>query len=39
MTVTTNLSLIENPKKQDTSPIVLKLTALEVTDFRYPEKD
>jgi len=39
MTVTTNLSLTENLKKQDTSPIVLKLTALEMTDFHYPEKD
>jgi hypothetical protein len=26
-------------KKQDTSPIVLKLTALEMTDLHYPEKD
>jgi hypothetical protein len=39
MTVTTNLSLTEDLKKQDTSPIVLKLTALEMIHLHYPEKD
>jgi len=39
MTVTTNLSLTEDLKKQDTSQIVLKLTALEMIDLHYPEKD
>ena len=39
MTVTTNLSLTEDLKKKDTSPMVLKLTALEMIDLHYPEKD
>ena len=39
MTVATNLSLTEDLKKEDTSPLVLKLTALEMTDLHYPEKD
>jgi len=39
MTVKTNLSLTEDLKKQDTSPIVLKLSALEMIDLHYPEMD
>ena len=39
MTVATNLSLTEDPKKKDTSPVVFKLTTLEMIDFHYPEKD
>ena len=39
MTVITNLSLTEDLKKKDTSPMVLKLTALEMTVLHYPEKD
>ena len=39
MTVATNLSLTEDPKKKDTPLMVLKLTTLEMIDFHYPEKD
>jgi len=39
MTVITNSSLTEDLKKQDTSPMVFKLTALEVTDLHYPQED
>jgi len=39
MTVATNLSLTEDLKKKDTSPMVLKLTTLEIIDLHYPEKD
>jgi hypothetical protein len=35
----TNLSLTEDRKKKDTSPMVLKLTTLEMIDLHYPEKD
>ena len=38
MRVTTNVSLTEDLKKKDTSPVVLKLTALEMIDLYYPEK-
>jgi hypothetical protein len=37
MTVITNSSLTEDLKKQNTSPMVFKLTALEVTDLHYPQ--
>jgi hypothetical protein len=42
MTVTTNLSLTEDLKKKDKkdiSPMVLKLTALEMIDLHYLKKD
>jgi hypothetical protein len=39
MTVATNLSLTEDLKMIDTSPLILKLTALEMIDLHYPEKD
>ena len=39
MTVATNLSLTEHLKKKVTSPLVLKLTTLEMVDLHYPEKD
>jgi hypothetical protein len=39
MTVITDLSLTEDLKKKDTSPVVLKLTALDMIDLHYPEKD
>jgi len=39
MTVATNLSLTGNLKKEDTPPMVVKLTTLEMIDFHYPEKD
>jgi hypothetical protein len=37
MPVTTNPSLTEDLKKKDTSPMVLKLTVLEMTDLHYPQ--
>jgi hypothetical protein len=39
MTVTTNLSLTEDLKKKYTSPVVFKLTALEMTDLHYTHED
>jgi hypothetical protein len=39
MTVITNSSLTEDLKKQDTSPMVFKLTALEMTELHYPQED
>ena len=39
MTVTTNLSLTEDLKKERYIPMVLKLTALNMIDLHYPEKD
>jgi hypothetical protein len=37
MTATTNLSLTEDLKKKDTSPVTFKLTALEMTELHYPQ--
>jgi hypothetical protein len=39
MTVTTNLSITEDLKKKDTSPMVLKLTAIEMIDLHYPKQE
>jgi len=39
MTATTNLSLTEDLKKEDTSPMVLKFPALEMIDLYYTKKD
>jgi hypothetical protein len=35
MTVTTDLSLLEGLKKKYTSPMVLKLTAIEIIHLHY----
>ena len=39
MTVTTNLSLTKDLRKKNTSPVVIKLIALEMIDLHYPKKD
>jgi len=39
MTVTTNLLLTEDLKQKDTSPMVFRLTALEMTDLHYQQQD
>jgi len=39
MRVATNLSLIEDLKRKESFPMVLKLNALEIIDLHYPEKE
>jgi ribonuclease HI len=39
MTVATKLSLTEDLKKKDASPVILNLTTFEMIDLHYPEKD